>query len=100
MREVLPEVTVHPSGRVEGGDWSDVCGTKLKLRWRRRSPDLARPVSAFRRTTDANVTRERRGGGRANLHTISTQSPGRSGGTVSPESAHDSAQLVEERPWM
>jgi hypothetical protein len=60
------------------------------------SPDLARPLSAFRRTTE-QTSRENAAAGAV---PISPHLPGGRGGTVSPDSAHDSAQLVEERPWM
>ena len=60
------------------------------------SPDLARPLSAFGRTTE-QTSRENAAAGAV---PISPHLPGGRGGTVSPDSAHDSAQLVEERPWM
>jgi len=85
------------SGR---GGRSDECGTKDNLLRRRRFAamrDLARPMmSAFRRTTE-QTSRENAAAGAV---PISPHLPGGRGGTVSPDSAHDSAQLVEERPWM
>ena len=90
----MREVTVHLSGRVEGGGWSDVC-YEIKIRWRCEiararsaisiSPGL-RPAVRISEDDGANVTRERRAGAVQiskqspnNLHIISTQSPGRSG---------------------
>ena len=97
IRETRREVRPCISGR---GGWSDECGTNIIYYGGEDSPRSAislRSRPAYVRIPEddgANVTRERRGG--VGAVPISPHLPGGRGGTVSP----DSAQLVEERPWM